>query len=900
MVDKNTLIKVGSIIHLKSALANGGYLDTRGRVMDKQGFFAQQYQQGAKIFVFTYGGENQDLWYEGANRDLGSGSWRILAASKAKGEVLVVGDQIQLKNWYPNVGYLDVIDDIKAIKPFKSYAAAHSDEWGMAKGIFTAVHAPTTWTIRSEDKAEGESIFSDDTIRLESTNAGFLQAYTHKIVTQNEAFTEYAGQQYFVFANPTPQSEHGADSWKMILSHLSHNIYHIETKPSHESVAWDAEGMFEIGGREEQPVKRFEAAATDDDTLEGHVTYINESSVPFKATLEQDNLYAAFYQADTADSWQPDGLWKLGTTNKKIAAIEIQSEDGGYAFNGTIRYKGGNGPLVVRGRKAKPQKKATTSPDKPLPEHANSMRVVMDSTNRLLNEALITMLGGAQDAELNQLLNVKAATGKHDNDLLKELKQIIKNVGNSIGSEKDTDYTFHVKQLIKLYILSKDLNAFLLETLPDLIIDQPFHLVRKSLRLAATDHESIQRATLQRRWNKHVNDKYYISDHARRVLLMDKLAFMSVAPFQHLLLGDPEQLRVVTYFSTKTHIHHIPYDERDGRFVLIGVSYDYDRVSPIGDVSIQLENMGERERAFELMAIPHEVGHYIYRYARLASQKIDATLKKLDNKEKCANLSEINTPLLGDNPQSQLTFMQLSQQLFHKNAYTHWCEDIFADVYGCVVGGPLSVVGLQAMLGATDTNQAWTNDEKHPTPVVRPFLLSESLRILNEFDPINYPYADVISQLDQTWADALKEWGYTVDKDNGRPTQITQPDKQDADVDSKMVFKVDEIMQEVCPMLYTFVTLLVENATFDGIDADDEDMLPTKIPWSSSDHKKLREYDAEIEQLIKEKISQKGVVGRISSGFDLAGDDTEDKETLQAYLDNWGDSGPLGHGDHPD
>ena len=897
-------IRVGSIIHLHSRLQNGGYLDTRGRAIDKRPFFANQINQGAHIFVFTYGGETQNLGYGGANRDLGSGSWRILSAAdkKPKGDPLVVGDKIHLQNCYPNVGYLDVNDDIKNIIPFKAYAESEGSNWGTAKGIFTTSNqnrnnGSGTWIVRSENKADGEPIFSNDPIRLESDypSAGFLEAYSDKTVTDNDAFKEYAGQQYFVFANQTPNRDRDASSWNIVLSHLSHNIYHVETKPSHESVSWDYEGMFEIGGREGQPVKIFKATSTDGKILIGNVTYINVKSVDFNATLSHDNVYKADFKNAKAIDWLPDGTWKLGTATKRIVAIDIRSEDGGYSFNGRMQYEGGNGPLVVRGKKAKPQDTATTAPDKPLPDHASSMRVVMDSTNGLLRDALTTMLGGAQEAELRQLLHIKEATGKHDSDLLKEIQQFISKK-NVIGF-KDTEYTFYIKQLIKLYILSNDLNAFLLDTLPNLITDQPFHLVRKSLRLAATDHETIQRATLQRHWNKHVDDKYYLSDHARRVLLMDKLAIMSVAPCQHLLLDDPNQLRVVTYFSTKTHIHHIPYDERDGRFLLVGVSYDYDRVSSIVD-TVAKTNTGQTERAYELMAIPHEVGHYIYRHSRLDFQETCVKLSEFDSNEMRAKLTELNTSAICDKPESHITFAELGARLFHGNPYYHWCEDIFADIYGCVVSGPLTVLGLQAMLGATDTNRAWTDDEEHPTPVLRPFVLSEILRILNELAPVHYSYSDVIVQLDQTWADALEAWGYErVDGGTNRPVRIKLLDKPNGNVHLEEIVNIDKIIQAICPMLYTFAKLLVDNATFNDSNVGDDGGLPTQIPWSRNDHKQLRNYDAEIEHLTKGYTAQKNAVAPISSGFSLSA--KHKKTSLEAYLDIWGESGPLGHGDHP-
>ena len=912
-VDESKPIRDGSIIHLKSCWPEGGYLDTQGLVHFYSPFKAQE-ANGAYSFVFTYGGESEPyLEYEGAKRDLTSGSWRILAKDGSMdGKKILVGDKIKLENMYPdpysrlpNLGLLDVFDDIKKMPKFKSFAEPEDNEWENAKSTFTSHRnknsSSVLWTILAEGKKVGDPIFSHDQIQLESdlANAGFLVACTLKKVTEIDTFKDWEAQQHFVFTNPTLNLEQGSKNWKIILSHLSHNIYHVETKPNHESVYWDRVGIFEVGGRTEQPIYFLNLALSDDgQKLEGKGQYLDDQEAFFEATFISENKYDLKISYDHKNSWQSEGEWKLGTPTKRLRSLNIKSGDKGYTFVGILQYTGADGPLVVRGRKAKPQAAATTAPDQPLPDHANSMRVVMDSTNRLLREALITLLGGKNYHRLNEIVNVKRVPGKHNSDLMKELEEMVQTEPRVIGSPEDSDYWLQAQQLIKLYILSQDLNHFLLEKLPMLLTNEPFHRLRKTLRLAATDHEMLQRATLQRRWNKHADDKFYVSDHARRVLLMDKLAIMSVVPFQKLLLDDPEQLRVVTYFSTKTHIHHIPYDQRDGRFLLVGVSYDYDRVSPISTDFIETETSENKERALELMAIPHEVGHYIYRYSRLGGQDTQAKLIELGHKEKCAQLANylnINSPI--DEIQADITFTQLTQQLFQNNPYYHWCEEIFADMYGCVIAGPPTVLGMQAMLGATDTDLVWTNDEEHPTPVFRPYIQSEMLRILHELDPKHYPYpTDLIHELDQDWTDAIARWGYErVDEGSGRPALIRlRNSDQHAHIEE--IVNVKKVIENVCPILYIYAYLLLSNAEFGDAHTGEDGKLPTRIPWQHGQDEmmKLRDYYDEIEELTESYIVQKEVDTRVSSGFKLVGDVRQPKQTLPEYIENWERSGPHG------
>lgn len=423
------------------------------------------------------------------------------------------------------------------------------------------------------------------------------------------------------------------------------------------------------------------------------------------------------------------------------------------------------------------------------------------------------------------------------------------------------DADFELKQMLSLYSLVIGLNSFVWGSLRNLMqaslqahresqTPPPMHLIRTCFRLAGVDAEILQRAIVQRRWEPTTSG-YTRSLQATSLLVTDKLTAMALAPFQPRLPGSLD-VKPLTYFSRETHIHQLPYSDR---YVLVGLSYDL--ITPnasrrtYGDGS----NGEKKLPAFELMAIPHEVGHFVYHHARM---------------------------------QDGRAFLDLGEQ-FKDNPYQRWCEEIFADVYGCLVAGPLTALGLQAILATGDREQIGEDDSEHPTPLVRPFLLSEILRELGRQQPDRYAFPQAIASLDANWLAILARWGFETIE--ASPIRIRLPAPADEYVET--VINVDTILQALRPVIRVFVARLLESADF----------VPWHpIPWTQQDDADLTQYDGEMARLSGHDVAYCAVPGyQIShwgSQWLYEAGETADEE-LERFVARWIDSGPIGHGDHP-
>ena len=492
----------------------------------------------------------------------------------------------------------------------------------------------------------------------------------------------------------------------------------------------------------------------------------------------------------------------------------------------------------------------------------------------LIDDALREDAEGA-DARLAEALDQK------DLDSLSfflgdQLRNLLKTKQLSLSTPETSeswDADFELTQMLNLYMLIIGLNSFFWGPLTNLMRDSlnqhsgaqtppPLYLIRRCFRLAGVDAEILQRAIVQRRWKPTTNG-YIRSLQARSLVVIDKLTAMAMAPLQKRLPGQND-LKPLTYFSRETHIHQLPYSDR---YVLVGLSYDlitptasrrtYGRAPTGGSKALP---------AFELMAIPHEVGHFVYHHATLK----DGT-----------------------------TFNGLSEQ-FKDNPYQRWCEEIFADVYGCMVAGPLTALGLQAILATGDKSQIAVDDGEHPTPLVRPFILSEILRELGKRKAERYAFAQAIQRLEDNWTAILTRWGFEIlEQPNGSPMRIKLPGQ--ADDYRETMINVQTVVETVRPMIRTFVRSLLDSAEFTPWKPGSGRELSADIPWSRADHEDLTQYDGDMASLTGNDLLYKAVPGyRVSD----AGNQwlREEGETADERLENfvalWKDSGPTGFGGH--
>ncbi len=943
MSDNSTPIQVGSIIHLENGFPHGGYLDMRGWVTDKP-VIKHFYDPHVLAIVSTH---------EGANRSMGSGSWEILSAhGKPVGEPLMVGDEIHLRNMYSGAGYLDTFEWVWNLEPFKDYPI----ETGI--GVFTSSDPRRggglsgTWTIRSAgDKQDGDKLFEGDAIFLEnnykhpSLKEGFLRTYGN--VTAHEMFKEYDGQRGFVFIGPAPNPEEGSRRWTVTLSSPPENLYYIW---GNEAGKWLDFGAFKISGLLQQALIALKISSVNEGRrLVGKVAYSGEGYVDVEAEWIEQNSYKVIHRLNGAFSERhPNGTWILGgRDDKKIIHIDITSADNGRTVRGTISYTG-EPSINLKGIRATTtlfnEKQRTLLYDffEPALWTARIRRIsdALETAVNELDEVLFTIAGFSIE-RLADLLNdaggnsyaylakeyiSQVKNDKKENDYERRFWQLLQHGGSvkaffdqsqealqnpdftinpafnhlneklldllartplPLSEEKSPDaidFEYQVKQLLNIYTLWRNMDEFwellsdtsitTIKKLSDAQILPPVHRIRDCFHQFTIDFEIIQSAIQQRRWVQVLPERELGNFQAGSLVITDKLAAMALAPFQH-LLSDSSHIIPITYFTKTIHIRQLPYTDQ---FVLVGLTYDL--TSSVGSSLPGGElNNQEDTPIFELMAIPHEVGHFLYHHARLVKDK------------------------------TVTTFADMNRQ-FKDHPYHRWCEEIFADLYGCMIAGTFTVLGLQALLAAGDKDRVLLDDEDHPTPILRPYFLSEMLRILSSQEPDQYDFSEVAMILDANWTAILERWGFVPEGVvNGRPARIRLPGTAAEHLESSI--NIEKTLKNVQPIIAAFADALLTNAEFAPWAAHRDDDLSATIPWCGK-HQSLNKYIQEIKDLIGQKIAGKKVPHlNLSKEYKLKrsmrqqitsmGGETNEfvgSILFENILDGWRDSGPHGFGAH--
>ncbi|MCB9433962.1 MAG: hypothetical protein H6668_18490 [Ardenticatenaceae bacterium] len=513
------------------------------------------------------------------------------------------------------------------------------------------------------------------------------------------------------------------------------------------------------------------------------------------------------------------------------------------------------------------------------------MQIIYDAGGKDYRQLVEGIQGENYDSLIKQLdddIKSGQVTFWHLTNLLKRLLELRLLPLKPTTAQKGLHLDFQAKQVLSLYSLCSTLNNFLWNKFPNLIPQlltkgtepsspPPLHLLRASFRQMSIDCEIMQRALIQRRGRLNSPNYYMMSSQSLALLITDKLAYKTLAPLQHLLPSHP-QISVITFFSETTHIHHLPYSDQ---FILVGISYDC--APPNLKNGVYAPRFIDKHKnlpTFEFMAIPHEIGHYIYHQARL------------NNNQSFANL----------------------ESGFKNNAYSRWCEEIFADMYGCLVAGPLSALGMQALLAYGNQERLWLDDEEHPTPFLRPFIMSEILRVLSEPESQNlrepdkqelerFHFAQVADQLDANWITFLQQCGFQLTEgENGRFSHIKLPNN--AMGTSGEAINVSQIIKTIRPIMEEFAKQLFAHATFAPWQPNhNEQTLSAGIPWSQGNLASLSAYDQVMADLTNMQAAGASVPNHIL--FDAKVNYAKTRAAtpeaeLQLCLDNWGDSGPTG------
>lgn len=192
-------------------------------------------------------------------------------------------------------------------------------------------------------------------------------------------------------------------------------------------------------------------------------------------------------------------------------------------------------------------------------------------------------------------------------------------------------------------------------------------------------------------WRQVINQRRSLTDNngdpinqneLNTLKLADFLANEAMKPAQGYFSTRP---KAITYFQKSPAIRVIPY----APVALIGIPYSC--------IESAADNNGMFTR--NLLAIPHEVGHYVFWH--------------------------------GKSPSGERLIEQILDKLPSLDVWAmRWVEEIFADVYGSLIAGPIMGVSAQDLQLLDSQDGFISDDSEHPVPTLRPYIYS---KVIHEF-----------------------------------------------------------------------------------------------------------------------------------------------------------------------
>jgi hypothetical protein len=192
----------------------------------------------------------------------------------------------------------------------------------------------------------------------------------------------------------------------------------------------------------------------------------------------------------------------------------------------------------------------------------------------------------------------------------------------------------------------------------------------------------------------------------------------------NLRTGD-QTAHVLTYFNQVTHIRLIPYYP----LFLVGVPF-----SSIHD-GVTLD----------YCAIPHELAHVLY----LVDKNVNSGGLIMQRAQGARLFRRASSPL----------FPALSR--LSNDWYKPWLEEMFADVYGCIVAGPFIARHFMALSKGWKQSELIANPGSHPSPLIRPYVYIEALAELDARF-LGGSIDSVTQTLRDEWDDFVKQQGAEV------------------------------------------------------------------------------------------------------------------------------------------
>jgi hypothetical protein len=245
----------------------------------------------------------------------------------------------------------------------------------------------------------------------------------------------------------------------------------------------------------------------------------------------------------------------------------------------------------------------------------------------------------------------------------------------------------------------------------------------------AFDMEVIRRAADQRITSGSMALK-------QRLKEADNLAWQTLQP----AVGDSKPLEpgttVVTYFQKSPMARVIPY----ANVALIGIPF----------TSV--------DETRDLLATPHEVGHYFFWRARDVVPPPEPPLT--------GEAHYFYRTVIKQAVDELKALITLGHPEF--DCWCHsWLEELFADAYGCWTAGPVSALTLQDIQANRAASEFVESDGDHPAPVLRPYTAWKVLAA-RLVDPA------VLSLLKSRWQEILASYG--------NPNTFRRPDGSDLTV----------------------------------------------------------------------------------------------------------------------
>ncbi len=228
------------------------------------------------------------------------------------------------------------------------------------------------------------------------------------------------------------------------------------------------------------------------------------------------------------------------------------------------------------------------------------------------------------------------------------------------------------------------------------------YIVSTFLKQLTIDFHVAQQAFSQRRRL----DYRYHSYRSEILVHADLLAALSVQPAHKAGLFPDGAPMVITHFQQRLEVRLLPYINA----LIIGIPHS-------------TPNLDEALMPTEYLAIPHEVGHYLYWHGEIKGEKL--------------------YKILGQ---------KLTQDKGMRGNYRRrWLEEIFADTYGALVAGPVSVLAFQD-LAWDDLPKFFNRDaQKHPVAAIRPLIQTKALQDA----PLEY--GATLNALDDHWKQRARQ-----------------------------------------------------------------------------------------------------------------------------------------------